>query len=493
MLHGLHGSAAPADGSAPRPPAPERSSPGGDPRRWWVLALLGAAQFMLIIDVTVVNVALPSIGRDLLLDRSQLTWIVTAYTLLFGSLMLLGGRLADTFGRRRIFLTGLGVFVAASLGSGLAPDGTVLVAMRALQGVGASLLSPSALSMVTTIFDGPERNRALSVWAALGGAGAAVGVILGGLLTSGPGWQWIFFVNVPVGLVVGAGVTRWVRAATPPRAGRSLDLPGALLLVPAVGLTFWGIIDAGDGGWASPATLLRFGAAIVLAVLFIRHELSVPEPLVRLGLLAERSVASSVALLVGASMILAGMIFLNSLYLQASVGLSALETGLLFVPMAIAVIAGSQVGVGLLAHAGGRAVAIAGLALSAAGMAYLTRLPTTGDVLLDVLPGLVVVAFGLGAILLAAQTTAFAGVREADAGLLSGLVNTSHEMGLALGVAVLSTIGGASLTAGPAAGGAGFGGAFAVAAGIAVVTGAAMLHVMPSGRPATTGRRLFAH
>jgi hypothetical protein len=223
------------------------------------------------------------------------------------------------------------------------------------------------------------------------------------------------------------------------------------------------------------------------------RERTTPEPLVRLTLLATRSISASVALLVSASMLLAGMIFLNSLYLQAYAGLSALETGLLFVPMALAVIAGSQIGAGLIAHAGGRIAAVVGLAVVAAGMAYLTRLPTAGDVLVDVLPGLMAVALGLGVVLVAAQTTAFGGVSDADAGLVSGLVNTSHEVGFAIGVAVLSTIGGASLTAGPGAGGGGFSTAFLTAAVIAVVTAASMLHLLPSGRPAPTGRRMFAH
>ena len=193
-----------------------------DPRRWWVLGLLAIAQAMLVIDVTVVNVALPSIGAELGLDRAALTWVVTAYTLFFGSLLLLGGRLADGFGRRRMFLIGIGTFVVASLAAGLAPDGTILVAARAAQGIGAALMSPAALSIVTTTFAGAERTRALGVWAAVGGSGAAIGVALGGLLTSGPGWQWVFFVNVPIGIVVALGVARLIATGTddgPPAPG----------------------------------------------------------------------------------------------------------------------------------------------------------------------------------------------------------------------------------------------------------------------------------
>jgi EmrB/QacA subfamily drug resistance transporter len=492
-FHSLHGQHGPTTQPVAQPDSEPRTATLLDPRRWWVLALLGAAQFMLIIDVTVVNVALPSIGRDLHLDRSQLTWIVTAYTLLFGSLLMLGGRLADTFGRRRVFLAGLLTFVAASTASGLAPSGNVLVVTRALQGVGAALLSPSALSMVTTIFQEPERNRALAVWAALGGTGAAVGVILGGALTSGPGWQWIFFINVPVGIAVGLGITRLVPSSAGPRAGMGIDLVGGVTIAAAIGLMLWAVINAGDAGWLSAPTLAPIGLGIVLAGLFVRREQTARDPLVRLDLLADRTISVPIVLLVTASMLLAGMIFLNSLYLQAFAGHSALDTGLLFVPMALAVIAGSQVGVALIGHAGGRLVSSAGLIAVAIGMGYLTRLPTTGDVLVDVLPGLMIVAFGLGNVLVAAQTTAFSRVSDQDAGVVSGLVNTSHEVGFALGVAVLSTIGGASLTAGPAGGGGGFTLAFQAAGVLAVVAAVAMLHLMPSGQPAATGRRIFAH
>jgi len=318
-------------------------------------------------------------------------------------------------------------------------------------------------------------------------------VILGGALSSGPGWQWIFFINVPVGVVVAVGVWHVVAAVAPPRAGMALDLLGGLLIAPAIGLALWGIIDAGDNGWTLTATLVRFGMAVVLGVLFVGRELSTREPLVRLSLLAQRSISVPLAMLVSASMLLAGMIFLNSLYLQAVVGLTALETGLLFVPMALSVILGSQVGVGLIAHAGGRVVAFVGLVIVALGMAFLTRLPTSGDVLVDVLPGLVAVAFGLGTVLVSATTTAFSGVSDEDAGLVSGLVNTSHEVGFALGVAVLSTIGGASLTAGPGATGGGYNAAFLAAVVIALGAAAGTLHLMPTLRPAASGRRMFAH
>jgi MFS family permease len=245
--------------TAPAPPG-EQATTAPDPRRWQVLILLSLAQFMVILDITVVNVALPSIGADLSLDRAALTWVVTTYTLCFGGLLLLGGRLADLLGRRRTFLTGLGVFTAASLGAGLAGDGSVLIAARALQGVGAALLSPAALSIITTTFRGSERRRALGAWAALAGAGAAVGVLLGGLLVSGPGWQWVFFVNVPVGVLVAVAVPATV-APSPRQAAARVDVPGALVVTAATGLLIYGLVEAGDRGWGAAGTLGPLAAA----------------------------------------------------------------------------------------------------------------------------------------------------------------------------------------------------------------------------------------
>jgi EmrB/QacA subfamily drug resistance transporter len=460
-------------------------------RRWWLLALLSAAQFMLIIDVTVVNVALPSMARDLGLDRSQLTWIVTAYTLLFGSLLVLGGRLADAVGRRRMFLTGLGLFVLASLGSGLAPSGGVLIVSRAIQGIAAAILSPAALSIVTTTFPGSERNRALAVWAALGGAGAAVGVILGGALSSGPGWQWIFFINVPVGIAVGLAVSRLVRAAEDGRPETGLDLPGGVAFALGIGSLLWAVIDAGDSGWTAASTLVRLGAAVVFLVAFVWRERTTSAPLVRLQMLADRRFSGAVGAMLTGSVLLGGMVFLGTLYLQLIAGLSAIETGLLFLPMALALLGGSQWAAFYIGHHGQRGSAATGFVAAGAGLLYLGRLPTSGDVLVDVLPGLIVAAFGIGAIFVSATTTAFSRVPDEEAGRASGFVNTSHELGLSLGAALGSTIGGASLTGLPAAG-AGFGGAFLAAVVVAAVGLIAARLLMPTTAHAT-GRPVFAH
>jgi EmrB/QacA subfamily drug resistance transporter len=471
-------------------PLTARPAPSRDLRRWWPLVLLGAAQFMLIIDVTVVNVALPSIGRDLGLDRAAMTWVAIAYTLLFGSLLLLGGRLADTFGRRRIFLAGLGLFTAASAASGLASDGNVLIISRALQGIGAALMSPAALSIITTTFQGPDRTRALGVWAALGGGGAAFGVVLGGLLAAGPGWQWIFFVNVPVGIAVGVGVGRIIPALAPDRLAGGIDLPGVLFIVPAIALALYALVGAGEAGWLSAATLIPLGLATALLGAFVWRERSARAPLVRLGMLRDRTLAGGLTLIVAASALLAGTFFLVSLYLQRVAGLSPLEAGLLFLPVAFALIAGAQAGSGLAGHAGGRIAIVLGLVAASIGLVLLTQLPAAGNVLVDVLPGFVLAGLGIGATLVAAMTTAFVGVADEDAGLASGLVNTSHEVGFAVGVSILSTVAGASLAGDQ--GVAGFQAAFMAAVVIAVVAVGASLVLLPGDRPRIPGR-VFAH
>jgi EmrB/QacA subfamily drug resistance transporter len=465
-----------------------------DPRRWQALALLCLAQFMVILDVTVVNVALPAIGADLSLDRAALTWVVTAYTLCFGGLMLLGGRLADLLGRRRVFLTGLATFTLASLGAGLAGDGGLLVAARGLQGVGAALLSPAALAIITTTFRGRERHRALGVWAALGGAGAAVGVLLGGILAAGPGWQWVFFVNLPVGLLVAVAVPATV-AASPRPAATGVDLPGALTVTAAAGLGIYGLVQAGDTGWTAAGTLLPLGLGLLLVGVFVQLERTVAAPLVDLRLLAGRPVAAGFGTMLAASGLLISGFFLSSLLLQRVMGLSALSTGLVFLPVAVATIVGAQAAAHLLGRVGGRPVAAVAFTLAALGMALLAGVPADADPVTDVLPGFMLAAAGLGAAFVTATATAMAQVDPQRAGLISGVVNTAHELGAALGVALVSTIAGASIdtasAAGPAAT-AGFGDAFLAGAILAGLVAVAAPVLLPPGRPTTDGPR-FAH
>jgi EmrB/QacA subfamily drug resistance transporter len=478
---------------APAPPDQRHDLP--DPRRWQALILLCLAQFMVILDITVVNVALPAIGADLSLDRAALTWVVTAYTLCFGGLMLLGGRLADLLGRRRMFLAGLATFTLASLGAGLAGDGTVLVAARALQGVGAALLSPAALSIITTTFQGRERYRALGVWAALGGAGAAAGVLLGGTLTSGPGWPWVFIVNVPVGVLVAVAVPATVTGSAR-SAAQGVDVPGALAVTATAGLLIYGLVRAGDAGWGAAGTLLPLGLGLLLLGGFVVVERTVGAPLVDLRLLASRPVAAGYGVMLAASGLLISGFFLNSLLLQRLMGLTALRTGLVFLPVAVATIIGAQAAAHLIGRLGGRPVAAAGFALAAIGMALLAGVPAADDALTDVLPGFTLTAAGLGMAFVTATTTAMGQVDPDQAGVVSGVINTAHELGAALGVALVSAIAGASVELGPAAAQAattGFGRAFLACAILAGVVAVGASWLLPAGRrPAGDGPR-FAH
>jgi EmrB/QacA subfamily drug resistance transporter len=422
----------------------------GEPTRrsWLLLALLCVAQFMLILDITVVNVALPSIGSDLGLSQQLLTWVVTAYSLTFGGLMLLGGRLADVVGRRNMFVVGLVVFIGASLASGLASAGAALVTARVLQGVGAALLSPAALALVTTTFRGKDRTKALSVWAAIGGMGSAAGVLVGGLLTSGPGWEWVFFVNVPVGIAVLAGVLTVIPrgAATGRGAGGRIDLPGAVLVTGGTALVILGITRAGTYGWGATGSWLPIVLGVVAYGLFVVVERSVREPLVPLSTFRQRPVVSGMFCVLLTSGLLISGFFLGSIYLQRIAGLSALKTGLVFLPVAIAVILGAGVATPLLNKLGYRAVATLGLIVTAAGDGWLITLPDRGGVG-DILPGLCVVALGSGIAFVAATAVALSEVQHEEAGLTSGLVNTFHEFGGALGVALASALAGASLLA----------------------------------------------
>jgi EmrB/QacA subfamily drug resistance transporter len=486
--------------TAPAPPD-QAAATRPDSRRWRALVLLCLAQFMVILDVTVVNVALPAIGADLALDRAALTWVVTAYTLCFGGLMLLGGRLADLLGRRRTFLAGLAVFTLASLGAGLAGDGAVLLVARAAQGVGAALLSPAALSIITTTFHGRERHRALGVWAGIGGTGAAVGVLLGGLLAAGPGWQWVFFVNVPVGLLVAVGVALTVSASPRSAAGgagaarvEGVDVPGALAVTAAIGLLVYGLVKAGDTGWSAAGTLLPLGVGLGLLGVFVAVERRVSAPLVDLRLLGTRPVAAGYGVMLAASGLLISGFFLNSLLLQRVMGLSALRTGLVFLPVALATIVGAQAAAHLLGRLGGRPVAATGFTLAAAGMALLAGAAAGSDAVTGVLPGFALAAAGLGMAFVTATTTAMSRVDPHRAGMVSGVVNTAHELGAALGVAIVSTIAGASVGSGSAGVPvAGFGDAFLACAVMAALAAMAVAWLLPPGRPAATDTPLFAH
>ncbi|MCO6006144.1 MFS transporter [Actinoallomurus purpureus] len=455
-----------------------------DPRRWPALALLSLAQFMLILDVTVVNVALPSMGQDLHLGREALTWAVTAYTLCFGGLMLLGGRLADAFGARRMVLTGLAVFTLASLTTGLASDGTTLITGRLAQGIGAALLSPAALAIVTTTFHGTERNKALGIWAAIGGAGSAIGVLLGGALTAGPGWQWVFFVNVPVGALVFISLPALLPTSASNPAARRIDLPGALAVTTATAALIYGLVKAGDAGWGGGAILISLAAAVILYGVFALIERSSRTPLMDLRMFAHRSVVAGAFLMLIATGLLISFFFLGSLYLQHARGFSALKTGLLFLPVAAATAIGAHLGSRLIGRIGGRPVTATGLVLAAIGAGALTRLSDRADVYSGLLPGFVIAAVGLGAVFVAATTTALAFVPHQEAGLASAVVNTFHEVGGSIGVAVVSTVAAAGIQAGTSAG---FTNAFGVCTAAAAIGAAVAVGILPPGKPQITG------
>src|ERR687898_2431524 len=357
---------------------PRERQESADPRRWTALAVVSMAQFMLILDLTVVNVALPDLAADLDLSRTAFTWTVSAYGLVFGGLLLLGGRLADSYGARPVMLTGLGIFTLASLVTGLAQSQTVLLGGRVGQGVGAALLSPAALAAITGIFHGEERNKALSVWASLGGVGFTAGVLIGGIFTSGPGWRWVFFINVPVGIVLLAAIRAVVPLRRHPDRAARVDVLGAVTVTVATGSFIYGMINAGDEGWADFGTLLPIAAAIVLFGVFVVVERTVRTPLMRLNLLSRRPIAAGAFLMLVAAGVLIADLFLGSQYLQHLRGLSALQTGLFFLPPALALMIGAITAGRLVGTIGTRPLAVVGLALVALGNGLLIALSADG-------------------------------------------------------------------------------------------------------------------
>ncbi|CAM5242962.1 MFS transporter [Streptomyces aurantiogriseus] len=462
--------------------AQEHHHPPVDPRRWAALAFICVAQFMLVLDVTVVNVALPDMAADLRLDRATLTWVVTAYTLCFGGLMLLGGRLADALGARRTLLVGLALFTAASLITGLAQNAAALLGGRIAQGVGAALLSPAALSIVTTTFHGTERNKALGVWAAIGGSGAAAGVLIGGALTDGPGWQWVFYINVPIGLMVLAALPTLVPARTPQPA--RLDIPGALLVTAGTGSLIYGLVEAGDAGWGDADTLLPLAAAVVLYTGFAAVERVSRVPLMDLRMFTRRPVLAGAFLMLMATALLIAYFFLGSVYLQHIRGFSPLKTGLLFLPAAVATGLGAHLTSRLIGRVGSRGVAVAGMAIAGLGSVPLTQLSAEGSVYASLLPGFVVASFGLGTVFVTATTTALGMIDHHEAGLASGVVNTFHEVGGSIGVAAVSTIAASGIESGSVGG---FTNAFTVCALTAAAGAAVALGLVPRGKPQMSG------
>ena len=410
-----------------------------DRRRWRILATLGIAQLMLIIDVTVVAVALPEMGTDLGLDRAGLAWVASVYALAFGGLMLLGGRAADVFGPRRLVLAGLVLFIVASLLAGLAGSAEVMLLARALQGVGAAMMSPAALSVIVRTFAGPELSRALGVWSALGGAGAALGVLLGGVLTTGPGWPWVFYVNVPLGAILLLALLTWVRPM--PGSGGRLDLLGAALATVATSAVVYGLISAGEFGWLSLHTMVAAGVGVVGYALFAWRIRTAATPLIDPGMLRRRPIIRGLALVFVSTALMITVFFLGSFALQQAHGFTALHTGLAFLPVAAGTILGSNLAGRLLPRWGMRTVSVAGLLITAAGLAAAPGIPSVTVLVVAT----TVAGFGIGAGFVAAAGSLFSAVQPQEAGVASGALSTFHEFGAASGVSAVSSVAAAAL------------------------------------------------
>jgi EmrB/QacA subfamily drug resistance transporter len=414
-------------------------------RRWGALALVVAAQFMAVLDLAIVNVALPSIQSDLGFSGTSLQWVVSGYAIVFGGTLLLGGQVADLLGRRRIFVSGLILFAASSLLCGLAWSAGSLVAFRAVQGIGGALLTPAALSLLTTTFaEGRERNFALGVYGAASGSGAAVGVVLGGLLTSYLSWSWIFFINVPIGVVAAALAPVVVSESRAQPARRHFDVAGAASVTTGLVLLVYALTRATDDGWTSARTLAPLGVAAGLLLAFVAVELRSPSPLLPLRIFRLRALRAANATMTIVGAVTFSEFFLLTLYLQDVLGYSAIESGAAFAAFALTVVVASNVAQLSVGKVGVRATLTLGLLTSALSVALLTRLPVHGHYVSDVLPGFVFGGAGLGLSFVPITIASLAGVERADAGVASGLMNTSRQIGGAVGLATVSAIAAAS-------------------------------------------------
>jgi EmrB/QacA subfamily drug resistance transporter len=414
--------------------------PEPDPLRWKALAIVCAAFFMTVLDVSIVNVALPSIGRALDFSRDNLQWVITAYAITFGGFLLLGGRAADLLGRRRVFYVGVAVFTIASALCGFAWSEGVLIGARALQGLGAAIISPAALSIITTMFEeGPERNKALGIWGAIGGSGAAVGVLAGGVLTKYLGWEWIFFVNVPVGVLALALAPRFVRES---RSGRdsTQDIAGAVTVTSGLALLVYGVSNAPAHGWTSGWTISRLAVAAILLVSFLVIESRAKDPLMPFRIFRVSTVAGAnvAGLLLGA--VVFANFFILTLYVQNVLGWSALKTGVTFVATAGTAILWAGVAQALVTRIGAKQVMAVGFVAMIAGMLWYTQIPVHASYWSDLLPGYLLVGFALPFTFIPVSIAALAGVESHEAGLASGLINTAQQIGGAIGVAVTSSV-----------------------------------------------------
>jgi EmrB/QacA subfamily drug resistance transporter len=454
------------------------------------LLLLAMTQFVVVIDASIVNIALPSIGTALHFSQNDLSWVVNAYTLTFGGFLLLGGRLADLMGRRRMFMSGLVLFSLASLLGGLAQSEAWLIGARALQGLGAAIVSPAALSIITVTFtEGEERNRALGVWGAVAGAGGAAGVLLGGILTSGLSWRWVLFVNVPIGLAAAFFAPRVLNESRAEVDSRNFDIPGAVTVTAGLSLLVYALVEAVNVGWGSTQTVGLIAGSFALLAIFVAIESRSRSPLMPFSIFRLRTLrgADVVALLIGMSLF--SMFFFVSLYMQQVLGFSALKAGLSYLPLAIAIILSAGAASALVTRFGFKPVLLTGLLFVASGLLWFSQVSPNGSFTADVLGPSLLAAIGLGLSFVPVTIAAVTGTRPREAGLASGLVNTAQQVGGALGLAILATVANMRTKDLIAAGGhshaealtKGFERAFMVGAGFALV-GALLTAVLISSR-----------
>jgi len=413
-----------------------------DPNRWKALAVLGIAYLMVVLDVSIVNVALPSIQKDLHFgSASSLQWVVSAYALTFGGLLLLGGRLGDLLGRRRVFMAGLALFSTFSLLCGLSTSSGMLIAFRALQGAAGAILSPSVFSITTVTFEeGSERNKALGILGAIAGSGAAIGVLLGGILTQYAGWDWIFFVNVPIGFLALGLVVLFVRESRATGLARNFDVGGAVTVTTSLMLFVYGLTRAPTVGWGSAEVILSLVGSAVLFALFLLIESRSSSPLVPLGVFKRRTLtgANVIGFFLGVTVF--GMFFLLSLYMQEVLGFSAIKTGVGYLAVALTAVAASGAAQALVTRAGVKPVLAAGMIFLAAGLAYFTQISVNGSYFGDLFAGFILIGIGLGFSFVPVSIAALAGATSGEAGLQSGLINTNQQIGGALGLAILTTV-----------------------------------------------------
>ncbi|MEU7637583.1 MULTISPECIES: MFS transporter [unclassified Streptomyces] len=451
---------------------------------WLVMLLVCAGQFLVVLDVSVVNVALPAMRSGLGLSELGLQWIVNAYVITFAGFMLLGGRAADIFGRKRIFVVGLALFTVASAAGGLAQQPWQLIAARTIQGVGAAVLSPATLTILTTSFPaGPARTRAIATWTAVGAGGGAVGGLVGGVLTEYLSWRWVLLINVPVGAAVLTGAALWL-AESRQGAARRLDVPGALLVTGGLGLVAYGIVQTETHGWGSATALLPLAAGLVVVAVFVAVEARTKAPLMPLGLFRLRSVSSANAAMVLSGAAMFSMWYFLSLYMQNVLSYQPLWAGLSFLPHSLCIVLGSKAAPRLMNRLGAKTLAICGAVISLAGMVWQSTLTVDGTYLGTILGPGILMALGAGLTATPVAAIATSGADPADQGLVSGLINTSRQMGGALGLSVLSTVAASRVAAGHgrAALADGYGTAFAVGAVALSVSIVLMLLALPRRR-----------